>query len=425
MDIIIAGGGTSGVAAAVSAAKSGCKVLIIEKNSFLGGTQTASLVTPMMKNIHNTEFMTEILTRLQKTEDSITFKDGNSGWFNPEMLKCVLDDITQEHNIEVLFDTTFISSCVEKEKIKSIKVFNKSGLTDLKAKYFIDATGDADIATASGIKFAQGEDGINQCLSLRFILGNVNIENFSEFLTDIDPNSDTSPVYKTQNNDIHLSTAYTSESKAWNLKPFFEKALKDGVIKKEDADYFQLFTIPGQKNAVAFNCPRIFSKKSLNPLDAKDISYAYKQGRVQIRQLTEFCRKYLPGFENSYISQIAPMLGVRDSRRIKGVYELTKDDILEHKKFDTAIANSNYPIDIHSQNNNNQLKQFCENDFYEIPIECTMTKEISNLFVVGRSISADFTAQSSLRIQPNCISIGEEVGKYVAQKIKEDTKNVR
>ncbi|HBG48724.1 MAG TPA: FAD-dependent oxidoreductase, partial [Cyanobacteria bacterium UBA9971] len=194
---------------------------------------------------------------------------------------------------------------------------------------------------------------------------------------------------------------------------------REGVLKEEDAAYFQVFSIPGQKNSIAFNCPRISSDKELDPLNAEDVSYAYKQGRKQIRRLAEFCKKYLSGFEEAYVSQIAPQLGVRDSRRINGLYKLTEEDILNAKKFDNKVAKSNYPVDVHAkEKGKNELKHLPPDQYYEIPLESLIPENIENLLVVGRCISTTFKAQASIRIQPNCWSMGEYAGKYVADKIK-------
>lgn len=420
-DLIVAGGGTAGVAAAVSASREGCKVLIIEKNSFLGGTATGALVTPMMNNmLQSGENLTsgiisEVLQRLSISGDSATFKDKNPGWFNPEMLKCVLDDFCEENNVEVLFDTVLIGATTINNNITAVKCFNKGGISELQAKYYIDATGDADLAAFAGVPFESDE---HQSFSLRFIMSNINTDNFTRALNEIDPDSNVTVIDYKACETILLSTAYTSEDKGWKLKPYFALAIKEKVLKPEDADYFQIFSIPGQNNAIAFNCPRIFSDRQLDPLNPADISYAYKQGRKQIRRLAEFCKKYLPGFEEAYVSQIAPQLGVRDSRRIEGLYKLTEEDIFNTKKFENPVAKSNYPVDVHSREKGKSiLMHLPPGTYYEIPLESLLPKNINNLAVVGRCISTTFKAQASVRIQPNCWSMGEYAGKYIAAKI--------
>jgi len=441
-DLIVVGGGSSGVAAAVAAARNKCKTLLIEKTGFLGGTSTASLVTPMMRNIlDNSENLTsglysEVLARLKQTGNAAVHPDGNPGWFNPEMMKCILDDICEENNIDLLFDTVITGVDIQDDEIISLTGYNKSGFNYFKEKYFIDASGDADIAALAGIPFYLGDneslfhhnsellaDAHHQAMSLRFNMANIDLNAFGSWLMQIDPDSDISSYYHTEDGQILLSTAHTWEEKDWKLRPYFEKAIQDKVIKHEDAAYFQVFSIAGQKNALAFNCPRIFSEKPLNPLNAWDLSYAQKMGRKQIRRIAEFCKKYLVGFQEAYISQIAPQLGIRDSRRIKGVYKLSEEDIFNAKKFTNAVAKSNYPVDVHSYSKGrSELKFLPKDTYYEIPFESLITEKIKNLLVVGRSISSTFRVQASLRIQPNCWSMGEAAGKFVSEKIYENIK---
>jgi len=169
------------------------------------------------------------------------------------------------------------------------------------------------LAALSGINFEADE---HQAMSLRFIMANVDIYSLAKWLLDQDPDSGVTSVDYTDYDKVLLTTACTSDEGNWKLRPFFNLAVREGVLKPEDTEYFQIFTIPGQKDAIAFNCPRISALKKLNPLDQWDISYAYIQGRKQIRRLVTFCKNYLAGFEDAYVSQIAPMLGIRDSRRI-------------------------------------------------------------------------------------------------------------
>ncbi len=421
-DLIVAGGGLAGVSAGIAAARKGLKVLIIERYGFLGGCATASLVTPMMKNNDvageplNAGLYTEILDRLGRTKNSASHPDGNPGWFNPEEMKFLLDDLCIEAGIEVLFDTYIVGAEREGDKIISVNCVNKAGFEKYQADFFIDATGDADLAAFSGVKHETGE---HQAFSLRFTMENINIYQFSQWITDIEPEMTLSSVEYIDFETVLITTAHTKENIGWKLRPYMSLAVRDGVLKPEDTEYFQVYTVPGQKNAIAFNCPRIYSSRPLDPLNPWDISYAYRQGRQQIKRLAEFCKRYLSGFEEAYISQVAPNLGIRESRRIQGKYMLTELDILERKKFANSAARSNYPFDIHSsEKDENEQFKLNEKDYYDIPMECLIPREISNLLVAGKCLSASFKAQSSARIMPNCIAMGESAGKYCASLIK-------
>ncbi|MDD3594557.1 MAG: FAD-dependent oxidoreductase [Candidatus Gastranaerophilales bacterium] len=423
-DVIIFGGGLSGCACAFGAAEKGLKVLIVEKLTFLGGSATGGLVFPMMKNQLqdgtdlNSGFFKELTERLQKNNGGITFKDGNKGWFNPEVLKYTLDEYCEELGVEVLFDSVVTSAETTGKQVLSAEIFTCGQKFSLKSKYFVDATGNADFSSLCGVDFENGDNGKNQAFTLRFIMSNIDMEEFAQFLESLDDEK-VSPVYRLDNGEIHLSTAYTYDDKDWKLKPFFEEAVKNGDLTFEDTAYFQIFTIPAQPASIGFNCPRISSSRQLNPLNPDDISFALMQGRSQIRRLERFCKKYLPGFKKAYVSQSAPMLGVRDSRRIKGSYILNEEDILNCTKFKDAVAKSNYPIDVHSYHKNKgELRFVKENDYYEIPVECTLNPKYTNLLTLGRAISATFLAQASLRIMPNCISTGENAADYICKKLQ-------
>lgn len=424
-DVVVIGGGTAGVAAAISAARNGADTLLIEQNSFLGGTMTGSLVTPMMKNNIKTKdgkfqslttgIYAEILDKLYETGNAATHSNGNQGWFNPEMMKCILDDLIQDAGVKVVFNSFVLDVDVNGDKIQNIKYVNKSGLKQVNSKFFIDATGDADIAHLTGIQC----ESEYQALSLRFNMSGVDLNKFGEWVTEIDKNTDITCYEKSENDQILITTAYTSQDMGWKLKPLFDEAVEKGVIKDYDADYFQIFSIPGQDGVISFNCPRIHSEKVLNPLDEDDISFALIQGRKQIRRLAEFCKQYLKGFEKASICQIAPQLGVRSTRRILGEYVLKEEDILTCKKFDTSVAKTNYPIDVHSKDKEkNVLHTFTDTDYYEIPLETTYSNKVKNLYIVGKAVSSTYKAQASLRIQPNCIQIGELVGKHLANQSK-------
>ncbi len=409
-DLLIIGGGIAGCIAAINSAKLGLKTLLIEKNSFLGGSATGSLVFPMMKNIQNSYSYKFLMNYLGKA--AFTFKDGNIGWFNPEILKCKLDELLKNNGVEVLFDTVVTDCKKENNKILSAEIFSFGQKKEIQADYYLDTTGNADFAYLA--KADMLENNEYQSMTLRFIMANIDIEKFADYLEEIDFDSELSPVDRS-GEQIHLSCAYTSDNDCWKLKPVFEKAIQNGDLSEENANYFQIFTIPEQTNAAGFNCPRIYSKTPLNPTDNKDTSYALIQGRKQILEIADFVKKYFIGFENAYISQIAPMLGIRNSRQIKGKYILNEEDILTSKKCDNEAFSSNYPIDVHSyQKNGGKLIFASKDDYYSAPIEIMQSVSFDNLFAAGRCVSATYLAQASLRIIPNCITMGENIAKYIA-----------
>ncbi|OGI07625.1 MAG: hypothetical protein A3I68_04490 [Candidatus Melainabacteria bacterium RIFCSPLOWO2_02_FULL_35_15] len=420
-DVLVAGGGSAGVAAAVSAGRAGVKTILIEKSTFLGGTATGALVTPMMKNTLPAKgLFSEVCDRLMQAGGGATFKDGNPGWFNPEIYKIVLDKICLEAHVKLMFDCQVIEAIHELPFLRKVIFFNKSGCFSISAKEFIDCTGDGDLMAFSGVSYESGENNHRQSMSLRFMMSGVDLKALAKWLQENDKRGD-SPVHFLDNGDILLSSAHTFE-KEWTLKPFFDEALKNTDLKKEDAAYFQIFSVPGSPGLVAFNCPGIISgNKVLDPLNSEDTSWVLTHGRQMIERISSFCKKYLPGFSNSYVCQIAPYIGVRESRRLIGQYVLSAEDILSGQKFEDAIADSDWPIDIHPSKigEREQLRHPPKNDYYQIPLRSLLPKEneIKNLIVAGRCLSADFEAQGSARIQANCWAMGEAAGQLAAKRV--------
>lgn len=404
-DVTIVGGGTAGCACAYIAGKLGLKVLLIEKNSFLGGSITSALVVPAMKtsdNAINTEFFDALYNKLYSIGGAITYSDGNKGWFNPELTKIVLDEMMQEAHVEIKFESEVtkieenLSSYIVTINSNKIFLSNNTLLHPFETTYLVDATGDAKICEKLNCEFLEKK---YQPINLRFIMSGVDVEKFSNWIMEYDKDRDvtTSCIV---DGKTYLSTAYTWESgRNWALKPLFKQAIEDGVITEADSNYFQLFSVAGTSDSIAFNCPRL-----LNPQNP------YVEGRASIFRLSNFCKKYLKGFENSYISNIANSLGVRVSSRVKGKYIYTQEDLKSGKKFEHPVVISNYPIDIHSDKKDaSKLEKVYQE--YQLPIESLIVKD--NLFVVGRCISTDFESQGALRIIPSCFSMGEGLAKYL------------
>lgn len=425
-DVIIVGGGTAGCSAAYNAGIRGLKVLLIEKNIHLGGTITSALVVPAMKSGEhqiNTDFYKALIAELHSIGGQATYQD-NPGWFNPELTKIALDTLMAKANVDVFFDTHIRDVIIENRVIKGIVISkemlsvynekiekqNKELSVSIEAKYIIDATGNCEIGKLCGCEFLE-EKNENQPVSLRFLMGGIDVPKFAEWLEDYDKDRNVTTV---ENIDgfIHLSTAYTwDKDKKWALAPLFEDAVSKGILKDHDRNYFQIFTVAGMSSTIAFNCPRIIDYTKT--LDVENMSKALILARKNIYRLANFCKIYFPGFENSYISNIADMLGVRVSRRIKGKYVYTIDDVKTGKTFENPVVVSNYPVDVHSDKKDSSTLEMVKD--YTLPLESLMSADIDNLFVAGRCISADFMSQGALRVQASCFSMGEGVAKYIAK----------
>lgn len=395
-DVIIAGGGLSGVAAGISASREGLKVLIIEKSGALGGAANNALVNPFMnyKLYKDGEYVKisagifgEIINRLKK------YNALHKGEiiFNEEILKIILDELTDEHNIDVLFHSYISDIEKENDKISKVITVGKSGKLTFEAKGFIDCTGDADLASMANCKTQLGRnDGLCQPMTLCFRLSGVDVENALKI--------------KPQINEL------------------YNKFKEEGKIKNPRENVLCFATM--SKDIMHFNSTRIVKK---NPINVFDLSIAEKQARKQVLELYNFLKENFEPYKNSVLISTAPEIGVRESRMIVGEYVLTVNDVLNLKKFEDSIAACNYEIDIHNpEGTGTTLHYFNKGEYYTIPYRCLIPKKVSNLLVAGRCISTDHEAQASYRIMPVCCTLGEAAGIAIALSIKDNirTKDV-
>ena len=387
----------------------------------------------MMNGSHqiNTDFYHILIDEMNKVGGQITYQN-NPGWFNPELMKIVLDKMMKDVGVEVRFNAEAKDIKISSNHVLSIEinkeilsVYNETVDTDnnqsnkykplsvyIEANYFVDATGNGDFANKINCQFLEMKSEY-QPMSLRFIMSGIDLKVFSDWLLELDKDRNVTTV-EYINQDIHLSTAYTWDSdKHWALAPYFDKAVKDGILKDADRNYFQIFTIAGMPDSLAFNCPRI--PENLNPNLVKDSTIALIEAREAILRLSVFCKKYFPGFSHAFISNIADCLGVRVSNRIKGKYVYTIDDLKSGREFENPALISNYPVDVHNKSKNNSTLE--KTGEYQLPIESLMSYDYDNLFIVGRGISADYMSQGALRVQASCFSMGEAVAKYMKKQL--------
>ena len=412
-DVIVVGGGTAGAIAGIAAARAGAKTLVVEALGSLGGSGTNAQVTPLMRNVSggislNQGITEDLKRRLLERGDGAVDANSNDNWFNPEAMKFVLERMLVEAGAEVLYHTHFVAPILEAERISSVVVHNKDGLVRLEGRAFIDATGDADVAVRAGAPFDAGESGtgLHQAMSLRFTLGGVDLETLCGFLA--------------QHGQAQESTRFMHFWMVWGknatLEPLFRKGVEDGLLLERDGDYFQGFSVPGMPGCISFNCPRLGADIN-NGADAWTLSRAQVDGKLAIDRLLNFLRGRFDGCQTSYIASYAAMPGVRETRRIRGEYVLTLEDILHCQTFDDAICRNHYPVDIHTprgkllyHERNGDYPYFKSDAFHEIPFRALIPLGIANLLVPGRCASATFEAQSAIRVQQNCHSMGEAAG---------------
>lgn len=408
-DVIVCGGGTAGAVAAIKAARLGAKTLVVEALSGLGGTQTFAWVTPMMPNYLGDEQLCRGINLEIQQKHAERYGEGEiphaQVWYDPIAISVILEEMADQAGVNRLYNTMLAS--VETSpadgdtKIDAAVVQTKAGTIRLHAKIFLDATGDADLIFLAGGETMSGDEhGFNQPMTLRFTVANVNLREVIAYFGE-----HASPATE---RFLHVGFAEATRSP---IADAVARAVAKGVLKEGDLGYFQFFTIHGRPNELAFNCPRL---TGFDPLDPFSVSKALTAGRLAIQRIHQFLQRYLPGFAESYVGVVAPMIGNRESRRVIGEYILTEEDHQTARKFPDPIARNRYPIDIHLASGGVELRALAKDDYHEIPYRCLVPKRIVNALVAGRCLSATFAAQSSARIQPVCRAMGEAAGAAAA-----------
>lgn len=392
-DVIVVGGGFAGCGAALAAARNGAKVLLIERLNCLGGAPATMAVTPFMRNATRMPETGEVKELSRGIIDEIiaemqAMHSMRENVLNPEYLKLVLNRMMEKDGVELLFNSYFISAEREGNAVKSIQVANKSGVLKLEADYFIDATGDADVAFAAGFptRLGRPKDNLCQPMTLCFSIGGV------------DP-----VIFKEQYHRTNKIRDYwLEEKKKGNIKNPM-----DGIMVFES-------TIPGIVN---LNATRVIKR---NPVDCWDVTKADIEAREQVFELHDFLVRCVPGFENSKVLSSAVQTGVRESRMIDGEHILTGEELVACTKFEDAIACGNYDIDIHNPEGSGTSHYFFpDGQYYTIPYRCLIPKDSQNLLVAGRCISATHEAQASIRIMKIVCTLGEAAGTAAAIALKD------
>lgn len=406
-DTVVVGGGTAGASVAISAAREGNSVLVVEKAASLGGTPTHALVTPMMgSRVEHGHNLGEIERRLIALGVKTREDDGLMGyiWFTPETFAEVLEQMLLESGGTALYDATLASVDVEAGAIRAIEVMTVEGPRAILAKQFVDATGDAVLSRLAGVPCLSGDDdGNNQMSSLRFEMGGIDVDAYRDYCLSLD--DDFSPLRQ----GYFWESAMVAE-RGFKLEPLFQEAVADGVLQPDDLVYYQCFSLPTEPGCMAFNCPHLPGLKSNASAMAR--SAALAQGRFRVRRLVTFLTGYMPGFEHAFLIREAGMLGIRESWRIQGTYVLDVGDYIKRARFGDAVARGTWYIDVHSATKGLvHMEKYRAGEYYEIPYRCLTNRVVKNMLTVGRCISTSFLVQASVRIQQTVIDMGDSAGR--------------
>lgn len=415
-DVVVVGGGPAGAIAAIAAARQGAKTLLVEQNGYLGGMLTMGGVGPQM-TFHAGETQVvkgipdELIERMKELglspghmEDFVGYASSITP-FDAEGLKYMLETMACEAGVQLLYHTVFTGCTAENGKILSARLFSKGGFTEAYAKVFVDCSADADLATAAGVSSVYGResDNLAQPMTMNIKVGNVDRERMIAFVQgNRDDMLHTIPFDRLRELPrAGIQGAYSRIQKA--------KAAGEFDVDRDMVLCFETNT-PGE---IILNMSRIIMKSAVDPFDLTD---AEIEGRKQARQIVAFMQKNIPGFEECRLLSTGPHIGIRESRKINGLYKLTAEDLLANKMFPDAVAMGGYPIDIHSPDGAAmQHRHLKPGSWYSVPYASLVAKEAENLIVAGRCISATHEACAAVRVTPIAMAMGEAAGTAAAQ----------
>jgi len=398
-DVVVLGGGPAGIAAAVAAARAGNSTILVERYGFLGGMGTAAGVTNFC-GLHANHFG-EIRRVVHGVATQLTDRIAHLGGLcNPHMLfggkaaaqaydtaayKIAADELLAASGATVLFHA-YVVNAVKRSpaEIEALMVETKSGRHAIVGRIYIDCTGDADIAAAVGVPYEKGDSQ-----------GGMLYPSTMFRVNGVDP---------------------VRADKAWEkFGPLMEQAEKDGHRFARKAPIIRPQKNPAEWRA---NVTQVSNPdgSAVDGTDAWQLSAGEMQGRRQIADFIRFLRGYAPGFEQAYLLDIAPQLGIRETRRIVGAYQLTEDDVLGCASFDDTIGVNGWMIEAHVAGN--VVFKFPDiprvRGFNHLPYRMILPQQVDNLLVAGRCASMTHMGQSAARVTGACFVMGEAAGAAAA-----------
>lgn len=386
LDVLVVGGGTSGCAAAVAAARRGLRTALLDRYGFLGGTATAAMVGCLC-GVYTCSLNTVIVIAGYLKEITDLLEARQSGYklkhryqLDHEVLKLVLDLWLEAAGVELLFQTQMLDTLVmDGNRVGGVIVETRAGRGAILARSVIDSSGDADVVARAGGAFEKSPASELNAPSLVFTMAGVDLERAMQI-----PQTEISRLLRAVTESGEF--AFNRFSGGFSPVP------------------------PAGK--VHMNITRI---TCVDATDPDHLNRAYLEGRRQVDAYARFACKYLPGFEHAYIDQIAPQLGIRETRRVIGEYQLTADDVLGAQGFADAICRGAWPLEIHRNDSPETTRVHLEGDtYYQIPYRALVPRDLDGILVTGRCISATHDAQGSTRVMGPGIATGQAAGTATA-----------
>ena len=401
VDVFVAGGGPAGMAAAVTAARQGARVFVAEGTACFGGMGTSAGLPLFCSptdgvNYTSAGFGSDVYDRLiaagGTAPDTRGKPVGTFGfYFNPEVLKRVYDGLAEESGLQFSFFTQFIDVRAEAGRLAHAICTAKSGVFAVKARVFVDGTGDGDLCARAGAPFEKGDAN-----------------------GDMQP-----PTLLSQWGDIDWDRANQADCGVWRQCRHLPKAFKDKVFTIEDPHMPGM--IPVGPHAGWGNIGHLFGTDGT---DEASLTKAVVRGRKLVLEYEQFFKNYLTGYEHMQLLGTGALLGVRETRRIMGDYVLNLEDFKKRAVFADEIGRFSYPVDLHANRPDPKVFKHFEEEFatlrykpgenYGIPYRALIPRGLENALVAGRCLSADRYIQGSLRVMPGCFITGQAAGMAAA-----------
>ena len=412
--VIVAGGGTAGVIAAIAAARNGARTLLVERGGFLGGHIASQLLE------HSAGWFDargerivaglpqELVDRLMAAGASPGHVRDDTGYtlsrvpINHELFKSVVTAMCHEAGVDLLMFSPVVQVLREGSRVTGVIVENKSGRTAYSARAVVDCTGDADVAERAGCEFLSQSTGADQTqpVSLLFKLGGIDHAALldyvsghpSEFKMGVAPAALRGEPY------VNL----------WGFGPQLARAYDDGVVSlKRNELHYSGWTQSGEAVINVTRC-------AVDATRSDEMGRAEVVLRRQVQEFTEFFRRYIAGAQHCFLSASASCVGVRESRRVRGRKVLHDDDVRQGRRFDDVVLRGGFPIDSHDPKGAGLDSAEHVGGSYDIPLGVLLPQGVDGLLVAGRCISAERKALASARISGTCMAMGQAAGTAAA-----------
>lgn len=406
-DVLVVGGGAAGLAAAVTAARQGLKVTLLERYGFCGGAAVAGLsgtvcgmyeasddaARPPVQAVFG--FLDEFVARMEARgglTGPVRYGKTFTRVHEPLAWRETADDLLADAGVAVVYHTVVTEALCEGDRVRGVRGYTKQGPLTATAKLVVDASGDADLAVMAGLPCTVGDEGRVQNPTMIFRMMGADVDRL-----------------KAAEGEDSILGPHVSD--------LIAKLHAQGEYVLPRSKIF-LFPTP-RPNEILCNVTRVIGRdgRELNPLVAADLTEAEIEGRKQVRQYERFIRHHIAGCEAAFVNDTGVQVGVRQTRQIVGKSRLANADVLAGRKFADGIARSPWPIELHS-GAKPKLEWLME-DVYEVPYGCFVPARGEGILVAGRCLSAEHEALASARVTAQCFSYGHAIGHAAAIAVKE------